>query len=232
MSSHERNNQFAEKISRLRRAFLATKRDELLAPARVIADITTRLAHESGSVDDTITFHVDMLKIHLACKSFLGLIDDILAPNRIVEANSESSLEELQGRLRHEMLNELNTLILCSELWIEDASDHFLDSFLPDLAMIKDNAYRSVRLIDEILNSWDIDDSLELPSEDLKQLQGLVQDRRSGTPCPPGEILIADDIKTNRDYLQRNIERLGHHAHMAETGTEVSRPTRSSRICP
>lgn len=220
MTGHPTEHGTVSELSRLRRAYLATKRDELLAPARVITDITTRLRHEAESLDGALDFQRDMEKNDQAGQSLVGLIERILSTDS-GETQSELSMEEMQSGLRHEMLNELNTVILCSEMWIEDAPDLFLDGFLPDLKLIKDAAYRCVRLIDEILNSWDIDDTLELTTDELALFQSLMNGQSDSPGCSPGRILVADDIKTNRDFLQRSLERLGHIVQIARTGTEV-----------
>jgi class 3 adenylate cyclase len=215
------SNGLAHDLSRLRRAFLATKRDELMAPARVIADITTRLVQESESLDESLGFHGDMEKNYAAGRNLVGLIEKILSSGGVDQAGSSLSMEELQHALRHEMLNELNTVIMCSEMWIEDARDHFLDGFLPDLKLIKNAAYRCVRLIDEIINSWDINDTLELSTDEVELFRCLVKEDPESPSCAPGRILVADDIKTNRDFLQRNLERMGHIVKIARTGGEV-----------
>lgn len=220
----------ANELSRLRRAYLATKRDELLAPARVITDITTRLLDEAASLDVAMGFHQDLEKNYKAGQILVGLIEKILSTDSAEQANSAASMEEVQSGLRHEMLNELNTVILCSEMWIEEAAEHFLDSFLPDLHLVKDAAYRCVRLIDEILKSWDIEDTMELSTDDVELFKSLMNGQSVTTGCSPGRILVADDIKTNRDLLQRTLERLGHIVQIARTGTEVLEMVRNQEF--
>lgn len=205
--------------NRLRRVFLSAKRDELATPARVIVDTMARLASEAETVNKAPQFADDMRNTYDAALKLQKLIQSLLLMGQ-AEPLDSSSLAEWQSQFRHSMLNDLTTITGVSELWIEDGSEYFLDAFLPDLELVKDCAYRCVRLIDEILKASD-EDSLEFSEDEADQIRHIITARDQDGPGRSGRILVADDIKTNRDYLQRNLERMGHTVQIARTGQHV-----------
>lgn len=205
---------------RVRRAFLATKRDELLTPVRVINDVSDRIMIVAEDIDQP-GFVADMRKIQSAGCSLSELVSKILAPSQ--SDSTAIDFESLRSSLRHEMLNELNPIINYSEMWLEDADEQFLTGFVPELEMIFGAGSRCAELVDQILASWDID-SAELPSEtaDIENIREIFNRQNELIESvETGNILVVDDNGINRDILRRQLEIQGHQVAEASDGTDA-----------
>jgi len=205
---------------RLRRAFLATKRDELLTPVRVISDVSVKI-HAAARDLDQPGFAADIERIGNAGDSLASLVNDILTPSTAEFGTMDE--ESLRSRLRHDMLNELNPVINYSEMWLEDADEMFLSGFVPELKLIHNAGLRLAELVDQILAAWDID-STDIAKEvvDLDQLRSLFDYQKdSAIATEKGHVLVVDDNDINRDILSRHLEVQGHTVASARDGDEA-----------
>lgn len=205
-----------ERGLRLRRAVLATRRGELLAPVHAVIDVVGRLLGESGA-DERPQFRADLLRVRTAAGELLGMTGEIFAPAGAADEPS------LRSRLRHDMLNRLNTIINYAEMWLEDAPDHFLESFAPDLRMICESGRRCSNLIDTILAAWNLE-SVRPGGDEWRTLGDMLKALLPEQPPPRpdtdtgGRLLVVDDNETNRDILRRRLEVEGHHVTVAGDG--------------
>ncbi|TWU13776.1 Adenylate cyclase [Symmachiella macrocystis] len=205
---------------RVRRAFLATKRDELLTPVRVISDVSGHILTVARDMDQP-GFSGDILKIQSAGESLTALVHQILAPAAPGEPTVDD--ESVRSRLRHDMLNELNPVINYSEMWLEDAEEQFLSGFIPELRLIHNAGLRSAELVDKILAAWDIDAS-DVASDlgDLDHLHAIFDYKKdSAIATEQGHVLVVDDNDINRDILSRHLEIQGHTVVTARDGKEA-----------
>ncbi len=204
----------------VRRAFLATKRDELLTPVRVIGDACSRILSDARDLEQP-GFNRDIEKIQAAGDALLVLVNQILAP----AADEASALEDetVRSRLRHDMLNELNAVVNYSEMWLEEADEQFLSGFLPELEMIHNSGRRCAELVDQILASWDIESSTQAEQlPDLGHLLAIfVHQQADDETSELGSILVVDDNDINRDILRRHLELQGHAVSTAGDGNEA-----------
>lgn len=205
---------------RVRRAFLATKRDELLTPVRVISDVSGHILAVARDMDQP-GFSGDILKIQSAGESLTALVHQILAPAAPGEPTVDD--ESVRSRLRHDMLNELNPVINYSEMWLEDAEEQFLSGFIPELRLIHNAGLRSAELVDKILAAWDIDASDVAPDlGDLDHLHAIFDYKKdSAIATEQGHVLVVDDNDINRDILSRHLEIQGHTVATARDGNEA-----------
>lgn len=205
---------------RVRRAFLATKRDELLTPVRVISDVSSHILTVAHDLDQP-GFSGDILKIQSAGESLTALVNQILAPALPGEPTVDD--ESVRSRLRHDMLNELNAVINYSEMWLEDADEQFLSGFIPELRLIHNAGLRSAELVDKILAAWDIDASDVAPDlGDLDHLHAIFDYKKDTTiATEQGHVLVVDDNDINRDILNRHLEIQGHTVATARDGNEA-----------
>jgi DNA-binding response OmpR family regulator len=213
-------------LPRVKRAFLATKRDELLTPVHAILDTTKMLLLDGKGLAPT-QFLEDVKKIHQAGEDLRALIHKVLTPSLLAGHAGTPDIGSVQSRLRHEMLNRLNSIINYSEMWLEEAGEDFLAPFLPDLRMIHESGKRCIALIDTILASWNIEQTEIAPADpDLQVIHGMVRgilderpERFGGTAS--GHLLVVDDNETNRDILRRRLELQGHRITTACDGREA-----------
>ena len=210
----------AHVADRVRRAFLATKRDELLTPVRVISDVSSRILSVARELDQP-HFSSDIYKIQSAGETLIALVHQILAPT--APGGPIVDDETMRSRLRHDMLNELNPVINYSEMWLEDCDEQFLSGFSPELQLIHNAGIRSAELVDQILASWDIDGSEVAPDlDDLDHLHAIFDYQKDSViATEQGHILVVDDNDINRDILSRHLEVQGHTVLTAGNGNEA-----------
>lgn len=203
---------------RVRRAFLATKRDELLTPVRVISEVSDRILAVACDIDQP-GFGDDMQKIRAAGDSLKALVNGVLVPSGGPPVDEQT----VRSRLRHDMLNELNPVINYSEMWLEEADEQFLSGFVPELKLIRNAGLRAAELVDNILASWDIDSAEVAPEAgDLDHLTALFDfQREAAIATEQGHVLVVDDNDINRDILSRHLEILGHTVATAHDGGEA-----------
>ncbi len=189
----------------VRRAFLATKRDELLTPVRVIGEVSSHILGVARDMEQP-GFSADVEKIQSAGQSLLVLVNQILTPTTEDAPSVED--ETVRSRLRHDMLNELNPIINYSEMWLEEADELFLTGFVPELEMINNSGRRCAQLVDHILASWDMDSSTVADgAPDLQHIRDIfVRQEASGETSETDAVLVVDDNDINRDILRRHLD--------------------------
>lgn len=208
--------------SRARRAFLATKRDELFTPVQAILDLANRILIDSNAARQP-RFVQDLSKVRQAAAELRALIQDVLSPARL-DSVAGDEFDALRSRIRHEMLNKLNPVINYPEMWLEDADDEFLQGFAGDLEMLNSLGKRCFALIDTILASWNIEAVADSPEIDLQSIEDMVQRMAAEqrlTTSETGHLLIVDDNGVNRDILKRLLEPHGHTVSTACNGREA-----------
>lgn len=213
-------------ISRVRRAFLANKRNELLTPVHAIIDTSERILSELSGVREGSRqqFAADLTKIRDSGQRLLVLVNEILDPDRL-SVSDPDELDAVQSRIRHDMLNALNPVTSYSDIWLADAGEHFLDEFVPDLKMILDAGRRCCTLVDRILAAGQME-SVELMNDsELRVINNVVAvsdgDDDAGQAPITGRLLIVDDNPTNREILRRRLELQGHEIEEACDGLQA-----------
>ena len=212
-------------LSRVRRAFLANKRNELLTPVHAIIDISERVLSElSGARDDSRQqFTIDITRIRDSGQRLLVLVNEILDPDRLA-SSQPAELAAVQSRIRHDMLNALNPVTSFSEMWLSDASEHFLDEFVPDLKVIREAGRRCCALVDRILKAGEMD-TADVSDSELRVINNVVavsdSEDDAGRAPITGRLLIVDDNETNRDILRRRLELQGHQVDEACDGLQA-----------
>jgi CheY-like chemotaxis protein len=198
---------------RLHRVALAAMRDEFQAPVTAIIDGSELLLQECGALDRA-DFTGDLRKVHDSGRELLALVNEVLAqpPDGVAP-----DLKVVQSRLRHDMLNALNTVINYCEMWVEDAPECFLEGFADDLRAIQKAGRACLALTDRILSCRP--GAADLDVAELIAVTRLPDGRR-GAPGDrdEGRLLVVDDNDTNRDILTRRLRRQGHQVWQAPNG--------------
>jgi class 3 adenylate cyclase len=214
---------------RLRQAFLASARDELLAPAQAILETSQALLDDleaAGGDPGRQDLRDDLHKVRAAGRQLVRLIEETLGPAAPGREGAGPDPATVRSRVRHDMRNALNAVINYSELWLEEAAERGLDGPVADLNKLRDLGKRCCGLLDRML------DSLGAEAGDLAcqppEVQALLEDvvaylRPPGEGPPPAaadRILVIDDNADNRDTLARHLGRQGYEVLVAANGRQ------------
>jgi class 3 adenylate cyclase len=199
---------------RARGALLAHMRHELRTPVNAILGYSEMLL-EDGAAGPA---EGDLRKIEAAGRHLLALINEILDPARLGQAED---LEAAGARIRHDLRTPVNAIIGYSEMLLEDAEgDAALSA---DLQKIHAAGHKLLALIDDIVR---VSAGAEGQGGD-RQVASMIEQAVSSirpleaAPAAPGtggRILVVDDNEINRDMLRRRLEREGHAVGCAENG--------------
>jgi class 3 adenylate cyclase len=204
---------------RNRHAWLASKRQDLLAPVRAIIEISETVLHDAGERGQD-QFVADLRKVRDAGQRLLTLVQDVLDP-----ARAEPDQDCFAARVRHELRTPLNHVIGYCDLWLEDAPELLLEGFVGDLQKLKALAEQTLGQLDDLprlsqLAAGGDAESVQVPD----MIRDVV---RGAAPAPGpagaadaegGAILVVDDNEANRDLLCRRLARDGHAVTPAEDG--------------
>lgn len=219
---------------RVVRGFWFAKREELLTPARAIIEYCEMLLAESA-VAHHPEFVGDVKKIRDSAGELQLLTDEILVPKDSEGDFSQEDLRHIHAWLRHDLRNKLNLIINYSEMWVEDAEEHFLDAFVEDMQLIGREGRRCLQIVERLLSGRDLSsESSSSPTADAelrKSIAKLLQ-------APPivnatieiGHILVVDDNPTNCDIVRRRLERNGHTVTVVHGGLAALEIVRRSRF--
>ncbi|MFV2070782.1 MAG: hypothetical protein ACC645_27765, partial [Pirellulales bacterium] len=140
------------------------------SPLHAIGEVCERLLSDTET-EWPDEFVSDLQLMQSAGHDLVLMIEDALSESTLDTAASVGDLDDVQSRVRHDMLNKLNPIINYSEMWLEDDDEPSLKAVEPDLQMLYKCGKRCLGLIDRILNSWDIE------SVDLADFQvGMIVD--------------------------------------------------------
>jgi class 3 adenylate cyclase len=205
---------------RARQAWLANKRQELLAPASALLDLSEMLfrdAQERGHE----SFLRDQCQVRDSARRLLAMIAEVLAPGSPAEG-------DLARRVRHDLRTPLTEMIGLCEIWLEDAGEVLLEGFLGDLNDVHGLARKLLAGLDDILGfgqaSSDPEIDLgEAAAGEAGALRALVASlpavrEQPGPASETGAVLVVEDNAINRDVLARRLSRDGHAVTTAENG--------------
>lgn len=220
---------------RVGRTFWLAKRDELLMPARAIAEYCQMVLSDAEASRDP-EFVNDIRKMLDAAHELQTLTDEILGP----QYSRCSFTPDEYGSLRHNLRNKLNLIINLSELWVEDAEEHFFEAFVNDLQLIGREGRRCLQIVEQLVSAQattsvgDGNSVGELPTADQRLRQAIANLVASPPPinttAEVGHILVVDDIASNCDIIRRRLERFGHTVAIASGGQAALDLVRQSRF--
>lgn len=219
---------FAENLAQLRRAVLATVRQELGAPITVIIGYAEMLLEDAAARPELAEFAADLQRVLAAGRQLTAFVDRLVEN---VQHDGEAMTEDaFRAWLRHDLLTPVNAVRGYAELMLESAEDRRVASFAADLRHLVAAADALMRRIEDVV-TLDVAGAPAGPH----RLQGLELLKQSLMPevmsamapltraapsrrVPPGRILVADDNDSNRDLLCRRLERDGHSVVAVENG--------------
>lgn len=219
-----------DRDAQVRRAVLATVRQELSAPVAVILGYAEMML-EDAARPDMAEFAEDLRRIHAAGTQLAGFIDRFLGAG---EAGSEGmTADAFKAWFRHDLRTPINAVRGYAEMMLEAAEERGLAAFATDLRRL---IAASGAFLDRVEGLVTLEaGAAPVVQRDSRPLQGLevlkesllpevasairpLADRHATRRVHAGCILVADDNEANRDLLSRRLERGGHQAVTAEDG--------------
>ena len=202
------------------RTRLAEIRHDLRTPVGHITGYSEMLEEELEGAPWT-EFLEDLKRIHSSGTRLAELIDELLGPAN--ESPDDIDIAFTQHQLRM----QLNHITGYCEILHELAEEHERTDLIPDLDKIGQAARNLTRTVERRLTPADLlspPDGKKLAAPDLAS-------GKSAPALPPetstqndtwlgegGDILIVDDNATNRDLLQRRLQRQGYNTYTESSG--------------
>jgi adenylate cyclase len=216
--------------AQVRRAVLATVRQELSAPITVILGYAEMLLEDAAADPSLAEFADDLRRIQAAGSHLTRFIDRFLGDGQ--GGSQGMTAEAFRSWFRHDLRTPMNAVKGYAEMMIEAADLRGLGPFATDLRRLL-NAAQS--LLDRIEGLVMLDEAVAPLAQRPRLLQGLELLKESLVPevasamrplatdpvarnVQPGRILVADDNEANRDLLCRRLERAGHSVVAADNG--------------
>ena len=220
----------AEEAQRARRARLANLRQELLAPVGAILGYGEML-HEDAASNGPQEIVPDLERILTATRNLHTMVDRLL-DKKLAESLFEGTDEaSAQKKLRHDLRTPINAIKGYGEMLLEDLEDLGAERLRADLDVLLDQANRLLAQIDSIVdfsraNPCAPAENPCSPAEAAAMFTGLVESIRPVNEAEvrsskTGNILVVDDIESNRTLLSRRLTRDGHRVTTAEGGRQA-----------
>ena len=219
-----------EEAQRARRARLANLRQELLAPVSAILGYGEML-HEDAASNGPEEIVPDLERILTAARNLHTMVDRLL-DKKLAESLFEGTDEaSAQKKLRHDLRTPINAIKGYGEMLLEDLEDLGAERLRADLDVLLDQANRLLAQIDSIVDFSRASPCTPAespcgPAEAAAMFTGLVESIRpvseaEARSSETGNILVVDDIETNRTLLSRRLTRDGHRVTTAEGGRQA-----------
>jgi adenylate cyclase len=205
-------------LERLDRALVASVRQEFGAPTAAIIGFAEILLDDIRR-QGLDAFAADLEQVRNAGLKLQAMLGDIL-DQRSAPAEGED-FSDFCARLRHDLRTPLNAVTGFSEILIEDAEATGHAALIQDLRRLLAAADELLARIDQV-DGGDLQPgagarapvTAATASRDL--VTSVIETIRPISPedgaerVLPSRILVADDIKSNRDLLSRRLLREGH----------------------
>ncbi len=243
MSEIENSSLRASQGVHLKSALLTHIRQELRTPINAIIGYSEMLLEDAASLkrDDFIP---DLQKIHVSGKNLLGLVNEILDPEKLKADVRIANLQTFGASVRHDLRTPINAIVGYSEMLLEDA-DGFNERFIADLHKVHKSGNRLLVLIDDIvdfsqkdLTGGDATKAFDTEAE-TTHVPDLIRDvvmtlhpiaETNVCTALQGSLLVVDDNEVNRDILSRRLAREGHTMSVACDGVEALRMMREGKF--
>jgi adenylate cyclase len=195
---------------RLERAVAAFLRQEFGASVAAIIGFIDILI-EDARQHELAEFAPDLERMRAAAVQLSAQIAQ--AVDGLQEGKHETA------RLRHDLRTPLNAIKGYGELMVEEAQDSGGDTLLTDLGKVLDLADRLLGEIDRIGETAAV--PIDIVGTVLQTVRSL-DDIDISDPNPvASNILVVDDIASNRDLLTRRLVREGYRVSIAENGASA-----------
>jgi CheY-like chemotaxis protein len=203
---------------------LGELRHELRTPFNAIIGYTEMLL-EAAEDEGRDAFHSPLSMVYSAGRDLLEVVNTALAPGRSVRP---SDLGSFGGQVRA----RVEPLAGQVEALLELARQGSVDSFLPDLGRIRDAVAQLGRLVGDHLRASpsrspspgqaDRESEPAPSASDGPAASVSLSPSASSEPARCwGNVLVVDDVESNRDLLCRRLDHEGYQAQSARGGAEA-----------
>ena len=203
-----------------RHAIVAHVAQQLAGPARAITgfhELLTEQARDLGLAE----LMPDLQRVGAAAELLNSLIDGLIAGNF---GDLAPAGIEIGAKLRHDLRTPLNAIIGYSEMILEEAEDLGHGALAEDIRVMLSAAAELLAHVDAlagIARSGGMEDleAVDRAGIDAAGLERVLSRGESEAAFSQGgNILVVDDIASNRDLLSRRLQRDGHQVVTAATG--------------
>jgi signal transduction histidine kinase len=220
----------AEDAQRTRTLRLVNLRQELLAPVGAILGYG-EILHEDALANGPSEIVSDLQRILTAARNLSTMVDQLLHPdtaNRLLAGLDDEAAEH---KLRHDLRTPINAVKGYGEMLLEDLDELGADRLHADIESLLVESNRLLSQIDSIVDLSRAEPGGLPPtalgeSEATAMIAELMQSIRPVAetkvwPAETGNILVVDDMESNRELLARRLGRDGHHVTVAEGGHQA-----------
>ena len=219
-----------EEADRARQAQLANLRQELLAPVNAILGFGEML-HEDAAGNGPEEIVPDLERILSASRDLHAMVDRLLDKELAASLFEGEDQAAAQKKLRHDLRTPINAIKGYGEMLLEDLEDLGAERLRADLDVLLDQANRLLSQIDSIVDFSRGTPGAQIESpcgpgeaaamfaELVKSIRPVSETKARGVET--GNILVVDDIETNRTLLSRRLTRDGHRVTTAEGGRKA-----------
>jgi class 3 adenylate cyclase len=219
-----------DESQRARQAQLANLRQELLAPVSAILGYGEML-HEDAAGNGPEEIVPDLKRILSAARDLHAMVDRLLDKGLAESLFEGEDQAAAQKKLRHDLRTPINAVKGYGEMLLEDLEDLGAERLRADLDVLLDQANRLLAQIDSIVDFSRATPDAQVespcsPAEAAAMFAELVESIRpvsaaEARGAETGNILVVDDMETNRTLLSRRLSRDGHRVSTAEGGRQA-----------
>ncbi len=218
-----------------RAALLVDMRQRLATPARALGEYCELIATAATPLQHA-DLNTDLERISDASQHLNELVDRLLTGELPAEYRAMEN-EDIQRHLRHDLRTPINGILGFGEMILEDIEDYDAEIIKEDLEQLLSETRSLLQQLDSIVrfsrqpagSDADVagrsvlaDGEQTEPDRALSDLLNKIGDgNANGNDEITGNILVVDDIKTNRDLLQRRLSQDGHTVLTAENGRKA-----------
>ncbi len=211
---------------RVKRVTLAHIRHELRTPINAIIGYSEMLLEE----DAPESARPDLRRIHEAGRNLLGLVDSILAPDKLA-GSIERDLDSFGAEIRAELRTPITSVVGYAEMLIENEREQSRDELIPDLERIRGAGKRLLDLSGDLVRlatvqpgagiGAELAGTAAMATEVLSKIRPVDAGAAAMAHEGEGSLLIVDDNAMNRDLLSRQLARHGYIVATASNGVEA-----------
>ena len=216
---------------------LAAMQKEMQVPVNTILGLGKTL-HEEAVASGIGDIMSDVERLITSTKNLSAVVNSLAADDATEVFLLDRPADEVARTIRHELRTPIAGIKGYGELLIEDLEDLGGEALRPILLKLLTETNLLLKQLNVIVDfpnarTADLPERIDLVDEDSspgKASQGKVASRAlgsqgsagiAGRARETGLILVADDVRANRDLLERHLIREGHKVTLAEGGRQA-----------
>lgn len=213
---------------RLTKALASFVRAEFQAPVHVVAGFCDLLIEDAGR-DGLGRYLDDLGKMKAASDKLEGLVAKLLDDTESDLSLATAEIEDVSGRLRHDLRTPITALLGYGELLSEEARDGGHHALISTLDGLLDASRRLLGQIDALVDLLRVqsltDDAPDDPAlenaglpQAVETIRSVLFDEPQAQSVVTGRLLLVDDDVSNLDLVSRRLKRDGHEVASCQSG--------------